>query len=111
MQFSKLVGTLSHPVKGEPVRHFGADDGAGHSLAGEVIATDQGSVVHAPADGWVAYAGPFRSYGQVVIIDTGERHHVVLAGMEKSRSAAGQFVLSGEPVATMGRQDLQARRL
>lgn len=101
-QFSKLSGMLSHPVKGETVRHFGADDGTGHTLAGEVIATDQGATVHAPADGWIAYAGPFRSYGQVVIIDTGENHHVVLAGMEQIKVAAGRFVVSGEPVATMG---------
>jgi murein hydrolase activator len=101
-QFSKLSGTLSHPVKGETVRHFGADDGTGHTLAGEVLATDQGATVHAPADGWIAYAGPFRSYGQVVIIDTGENHHVVLAGMEQIKVAAGRFVVSGEPVATMG---------
>lgn len=101
-QFSKLSGTLSHPVKGETVRHFGADDGTGHTLAGEVLATDQGATVHAPADGWIAYAGPFRSYGQVVIIDAGENHHVVLAGMEQIKVAAGRFVVSGEPVATMG---------
>jgi septal ring factor EnvC (AmiA/AmiB activator) len=100
--FSKLVGTLDRPVTGEPVRFFGADDGAGHSLSGEVVAAGKGAVVRAPADGWVAYAGPFRSYGQVVIIDTGERHHVVLAGMEKIKVRAGQFVLSGEPLATMG---------
>ncbi len=100
--FSRLTGTLSLPVQGETVRYFGADDGTGHTLAGEVLATEKGATVVAPADGWIAYAGPFRSYGQVVIIDTGENHHVVLAGMEKIKVSAGRFVVAGEPLATMG---------
>ncbi len=100
--FSRLLGTLDRPVEGEPVRFFGADDGAGHSLTGEVVASSEGDVVRSPVDAWVAYAGPFRSYGQVVILDVGERHHLVLAGMETIEVKAGQFVLSGEPLATMG---------
>lgn len=100
--FSRLTGTLSRPVSGEPVRFFGADDGTGHTLTGEVVETRMGDIVRAPVDAWVSYAGPFRSYGQVVILDAGERHHVVLAGMERIQVEAGQFVLSGEPLATMG---------
>lgn len=100
--FSKLSGTLARPTAGNTVRFFGADDGTGHTLTGEVVATDKGALVYAPADGWVAYAGPFRSYGQVVILDAGEKHHVVLAGMEEIKVSAGRFVVSGEPLATMG---------
>ena len=100
--FSKLSGTLTRPVAGETVRYFGADDGAGHTLTGEVMATAKGATVYAPADGWVVYSGPFRSYGQVVILDAGEKHHVILAGMEKIKVPAGRFVVSGEPVASMG---------
>jgi len=100
--FSKLSGTLSHPAQGDTVRYFGADDGTGHTLAGEVLATEKNATVYAPADGWIAYAGPFRSYGQVIIIDAGENHHVVLAGMEKIKVSAGRFVVAGEPLAAMG---------
>lgn len=100
--FSKLTGTLSRPAAGETIRFFGADDGTGHALSGEVVATEAGAPVFAPADGWIAYAGPFRKYGEVVILDTGEKHHVVLAGMEKIKVSAGQFVVSGEPLAVMG---------
>lgn len=101
--FSKMHGMLTQPAKGETLRYFGADDGTGHTLAGEVLATEEGATISAPADAWVAYAGPFRSYGQVVILDTGEDHHVVLGGMEKINVSAGRFVVSGEPLATMGR--------
>ena len=56
----------------------------------------------APADGWVVYAGPFRSYGQVLILNAGDGYHIVLAGMERIDAGLGQFVLGGEPVAAMG---------
>lgn len=104
--FSALKGTLRHPADGETVRHFGADDGAGHAFAGEVVASGTGAPVVAPVDGWVIYAGPFRSYGQVVILDVGENYQVILAGMGKARVATGQFVLAGEPVAEMGQTRL-----
>ena len=48
------------------------------------------------------YAGPFRSYGQLLILDAGDGYHVVLAGMERIDVESGQFVSAGEPVAVMG---------
>ena len=56
----------------------------------------------APADGWVVYAGPFRSYGQLLILNAGSGYHIVLAGMETINAELGSFVLAGEPVAMMG---------
>ena len=100
--FSALKGTLYYPARGETLRYFGAADGSGHGLSGELLATDQGAVVTAPVDGWVVYAGRFRSYGQTLIIDAGEGYHLVLAGLDRISVADGQFVLAGEPVATMG---------
>lgn len=104
--FSALKGTLRRPVSGETVRNFGTDDGTGHAFAGEVLASGSGAPVVAPVDGWVIYAGPFRSYGQVVILDVGENYQVILAGMGTARVATGQFVLGGEPVAEMGQTRL-----
>ena len=56
----------------------------------------------APADGQVLYAGSFRSYRQVLILDAGDGYLVVLSGMNRIDVDVGQFVLSGEPVAVMG---------
>ncbi|MGO4839738.1 murein hydrolase activator EnvC, partial [Rhizobiaceae sp. 2RAB30] len=56
----------------------------------------------APADGSVLYAGPFRSYGQLLILNAGDGYHVVLAGMGRISVSLGQSVLAGEPVGTMG---------
>ncbi|WP_244598100.1 murein hydrolase activator EnvC family protein [Pseudohoeflea suaedae] len=100
--FSALKGTLYYPVRGETLRYFGAADGSGHGLSGELVATGQGSTVSAPVDGWVVFAGGFRSYGQTLIIDAGDKYHLVLAGLDRISVAEGQFVLAGEPVATMG---------
>ncbi len=100
--FSALKGTLNYPARGETLRYFGAADGSGHGLSGELLATAQGAVVTAPVDGWVVFAGGFRSYGQTLIIDAGDGYHLVLAGLDRISVADGQFVLAGEPVATMG---------
>jgi len=64
--------------------------------------TRAGAQVTAPCDGWVVYAGPFRSYGQLLILNAGGGYHVLLAGMERISVDLGQFVLTGEPVAIMG---------
>ena len=61
-----------------------------------------GAEITAPCDGWVVYAGPFRSYGQLLILNAGGGYHVLLAGMERISVDLGQFVLTGEPVAVMG---------
>jgi septal ring factor EnvC (AmiA/AmiB activator) len=66
------------------------------------IATHAGADITAPCDGWVVYAGPFRSYGQLLILNAGGGYHVLLAGMDRISVDLGQFVLTGEPVATMG---------
>ncbi len=59
-------------------------------------------VVSSPADGWVAYAGAFRSYGRLLIINAGDGYYLLLAGMDQINVEVGQFVLAGEPVAVMG---------
>ena len=63
-----------------------------------------GAQVTAPCDGWVVFAGNFRSYGQLLIINAGGGYHVLLAGMERITVDLGQFVLTGEPVAVMGKR-------
>jgi septal ring factor EnvC (AmiA/AmiB activator) len=50
----------------------------------------------------VVYAGEFRSYGQLLIINAGGGYHVLLAGMSRIDVSLGQFVLAGEPIAVMG---------
>ncbi|TIW91150.1 MAG: hypothetical protein E5V59_21230, partial [Mesorhizobium sp.] len=90
------------PVTGRIKRRFGADDGNGAVMLGDMVATQSGAIVTAPADGNVLYAGPFRSYGQLLILNAGDGYHVVLAGMSRISVATGQSVLAGEPIGAMG---------
>jgi septal ring factor EnvC (AmiA/AmiB activator) len=100
--FASAKGALPLPVNGIRVRQFGDSDGLGGNEKGLSIASRPGAQVTAPCDGWVVYAGPFRSYGQLLILNAGGGYHVLLAGMERISVDLGQFVLTGEPVAVMG---------
>jgi murein hydrolase activator len=71
-------------------------------MQGDTVATQSGSIVTAPSDGSVLYAGPFRSYGQLLILNAGDGYHVVLAGMSRISVVSGQSVLAGEPIGAMG---------
>lgn len=102
MAFEKAAGLLPRPVEGVEIHAFGQSDTLGEPSPGLSIATIVNARVVSPTDGWVVYAGPFRTYGQLLIVNAGDGYHIVLAGMERIDVQLGQFVLAGEPVAAMG---------
>jgi septal ring factor EnvC (AmiA/AmiB activator) len=100
--FASAKGTLPLPVNGARIREFGAPDGYGGTEKGLSIAARPGGQITSPCDGWAVYAGPFRNYGQLLILNVGDGYHVLLAGMERISVDLGQFVVTGEPIAVMG---------
>ena len=102
MAFAKVRGKLAYPAQGQILKRFGDDDGLGGSLRGLVIATRESAQVTALADGRVEFAGPFRSYGQVLIINPGSGYHLLMAGLGKMTARTGDFLRAGEPVGEMG---------
>ncbi len=104
--FANTKGLLPMPANGTEIKAFGDPDGLGGTTQGISLATREGAQVSSPSDGWVVYSGPFRSYGQLLIINAGDGYHVLLAGMERIDVQLGQFVLAGEPVAVMASQRL-----
>lgn len=100
--FPSLTRRLALPAAGRLARRFGDTDGAGATLSGDIVTTQSGAIVTAPVDGTVLYAGPFRSYGQLLILNAGDGYHIVLAGMGRISVSLGQPVLAGEPVGAMG---------
>lgn len=102
MAFADAKGKLAYPAQGQILKRFGDDDGLGGTLQGTVIATGVNAQVTAPADGKVEFAGPFRSYGQVVILNPGGGFHLLLAGLGKITAQTGDFLRAGEPVGVMG---------
>ena len=102
MVFADAKARLELPARGQVVRHYGDPDGIGGTTQGMMIATRKGAQVTTPADGKVEFAGPFRTYGQVLILNPGGGFRILLAGMDKVTANAGEFLRAGEPVGVMG---------
>lgn len=100
--FAETKGLLPLPVSGTLLRNFGQPDGFGGTQKGMLMATRAGAFVASPCDGWVSYAGPYRSYGQLLIVNAGRGFYIILAGMDRINVNVGQFILAGEPIAIMG---------
>jgi len=102
LAFQDTKATLSLPATGVIIRSYGASDGLGGRENGIALETAKFALVTTPIDGWISYAGPYRSYGHILIINAGGGYHIVMTGLDRVNVDAGQFVLAGEPVAAMG---------
>ena len=102
MPFETAKGSLKLPAQGRRLKRFGDAGAEGATVEGISMQTRAEARVVAPSDGWVVYAGEFRSYGQLLIINAGGGYHILLAGMSRIDVSLGQFVLAGEPIAVMG---------
>lgn len=102
MAFSEAKGLLPQPVSGRQSHTFGTKSTTGITLPNVGFITRPNARVRAPADGWVVYAGPFRSYGSILILNTGGKYRYIMSGMSSVNVRVGQFVLTGEPIGQMG---------
>ena len=100
--FADTRGLLPFPVNGALLKAYGAPDGFGGAEKGVSLATRARAPVASPTDGWVSYAGPYRTYGQLLIINAGGGYYIVLAGLGRANVEPGQFVLAGDPIGVMG---------
>jgi septal ring factor EnvC (AmiA/AmiB activator) len=108
--FSAAEGQMPFPARGRIVERFGQAGMETSSPArGIVLETRPGAQVIAPYDGQVVFAGPFRGYGLLLIIEHAEGYHTLLAGMARVDSAVGQHLLVGEPVGVMGQAEGKPR--
>ena len=103
--FAQARGSLVLPARGQIVKTFGQTTKGGLSSKGITLATRAEARVVAPYDGQVAFAGPFRGYGQLLIIAQGEGYHILLAGLSRIDCVVGQRLVAGEPVGIMGPAD------
>jgi murein hydrolase activator len=99
--FERARGQVGYPAIGQIVIRYGARLTEGGRSEGVTIRTRRSAQVISPYDGEVEFAGPFRSYGRVLIINVGSGYHVVLAGLSSTFAEAGQEVLAGEPLGEM----------
>lgn len=101
-RFTQAKGQLLWPSQGTIVEHFGGRSGETARSDGITVRTTVGTQVIAPFDGRVEFAGPFRSFGRLVIINVGGGYHIVLAGLGSVSALPGQEVLAGEPIGDTG---------
>lgn len=99
--FERARGQILYPVLGQIITNYGARLPQGGRSEGVTFRTRRAAQVVSPYDGAIEFAGPFRSYGRVLIINVGSGYHVVLAGLSATFAQAGQEVLAGEPLGEM----------
>ena len=85
------------PAVGTRLYRFGQTV-EGEKQEGLTLTTRASAQVVAPLDARVQYAGVFRSYGLMVILDVGNDVLVVVSGLDALYPEAGQWVLAGEPI-------------
>ncbi|MGE0725971.1 MAG: murein hydrolase activator EnvC [Alphaproteobacteria bacterium] len=99
--FAGAKGAYRLPSVGRMERRFGDDLGYGQHSRGITIEARRGAAVVAPYDGRILFVGPFRAYGEILIIEHSDGYHSLLAGMARTDGTVGQVVLAGEPVGAM----------
>lgn len=92
--FEKLKGKLELPIKGEMEPEIRG--------LGQHIKVKLGGVVVTPADAVTLYAGSFRSYGNMVILDVGDNYYLIISGLKEIYVKAGMFI---NKKSTLGRMD------
>jgi len=98
-------GRYRLPVTGDVMTGYGEVSPAGVRSRGLTIAPSTGKDVTAPAAGTIVFAKPFRSYGQVVIIDHGGGWTTTLTGLTEVDVKIGAHVAQGDRIGRGGRPD------
>ena len=99
--FARAKGKMPMPARGQIVARYGEQKVKGVVSKGVIIQTRNQAQVIAPFDGSVVFAGPFRGYGNMIIIEHGGGYLSLLAGLESIDTEVGQMLLAGEPVGQM----------
>lgn len=100
--FEEARGRLPLPAQGRVTRSWGEPDAQGLPARGLSLAVVPDAQIVAPFDGRIVFAGPFRSYGQLLIIAHGGGYHSLIAGLSRIDGFVGQWLLAGEPVGRAG---------
>jgi septal ring factor EnvC (AmiA/AmiB activator) len=93
--FTRAKKTLIAPVIGRLTQKFGG------SAQGITLSAPPRSVVKAPYSGRVEFAGAFKDYDRVVILNVGEGYFLLLTGLGTIIVEAGDSVKAGELVGAL----------
>lgn len=94
-------GSPRLPISGVITTAYDQPDNFGAPSKGVDIEGRGGALVVAPMGGIVKFTGPFKNYGQIVIIEHKGEYHSLVAGLEKIDTVVGQMLEAGEPIGTL----------
>ena len=86
------------PVVGQLVTGLGEVNDSGVRARGLTLAVQPSAQAIAPTAGRVAFAGPYRDYGQILIIDHGGGWTTLITGLHRLSVRVGDDVRQGDPV-------------
>lgn len=92
------------PVLGRMVAGFGSPRTGGLSQ-GLSLAPAPGAQVVAPAPGRVAFAGPYRGYGRIVILEHAGGWTSLVTGLARTDVQVGDQLVGGAPLGIAGRSN------
>jgi len=87
------------PVTGRTVLGFGAREaGSAVPSQGLTLAPRPGAQIVSPGAGRVAFAGPYRGYGRIVIVEHAGGWTSLITGLERTDVVVGQQIVAGAPL-------------
>lgn len=90
------------PVLGQLVTGMGEVNDGGVRSRGLTLVTRPGAQAIAPTAGKIVFAGPYRDYGQILIIDHGQGWTTLITGLHRVTAQVGDSVRQGDPVGVTG---------
>ena len=94
-KFASAKGKLRAPVPGRITRNYGSGE------KGMTVSTRSKAQVIAPYAGRIEFAGAFKNYDNVVILNVGGGYFILMTGMGETYVETGENVRIGEPLGLM----------
>lgn len=94
-KFTSAKGKLRAPVPGRITRNYGSGE------KGMTVSTRSKAQVISPYAGRIEFAGAFKNYDNVVILNVGSGYFILMTGIGETYVETGENVRIGEPLGLM----------
>lgn len=93
------------PVQGRIVSGFGQQRASGLRSKGLVLVPEPGAQIVAPANGRVAFSGPYEGFGRIIIIEHAGGWTSLVTGLARIDVEVGEEVIGGAPLGGAGDEE------
>ncbi|MEL7219509.1 MAG: peptidoglycan DD-metalloendopeptidase family protein, partial [Pseudomonadota bacterium] len=93
------------PVQGRTIAGFGELRGSGSRNTGLSLAPSAGAQVVAPASGRVAFSGPYRGFGRIVILEHANDWTSLITGLDRASVEVGDELIGGSPIGVAAQEE------